>query len=171
MHCRLEKGVESLHQGLSLDFLRETFLEIVTTPHMLMPIVLVALTLVLSLGLLSSALSYIHLMFGGFVVCWQRLIGITVGLWTESQLSEFGILRRSALAEADGDGTFTAHEAVTTMTARSHGLYWLFVPGFSIILKMCAYMGEAPLYLVGDKVQEGDPEPECKLKQLWQVRA
>ena len=98
-------------------------------------------------GFVSSLVSYLHLVFGGFILCWKRLIVMSCGLWTEDQLKEYRILTRAALADADGDGKTSASEAVASITARSHGLYWLFVPGFSIFLKMCAYMGEAPLRL------------------------
>ena len=85
-------------------------------------LILVYVGLMVTLGVLSLIISYVHLMIGGFISCWKRLIVMSCGLWTEDTIKEYRILVRAALADADGDGKASAHEAVASITARSHGL-------------------------------------------------
>ena len=56
------------------------------------------------------------------------------------------------------------------LTAKSHGLYWLFVPGFAILTKMATYLNESPTFFVigkefeeCERVSEKLPRIEYKL--------
>jgi hypothetical protein len=129
--------------------------------------VIVLIELLACLGVAAGLFVYGHMVLEVFTKCWGRLFLMTCGVWTEELLLKYRVLFRAALLDDDADDDFTYQEAIIAMTAKSHGLYWLFVPGFGFLTKMCAYLNESPTwFLVGERckeIEDSDVMPEIEL--------
>ena len=61
-------------------------------------------------------------------------------------------------------GEERAHETLTSLTARTHSLYWIFIPGFAILSKMGKYLNMHPTWFIcGHKIHKV-ASPDCFLK-------
>ena len=84
----------------------------------------------------------------------RRLILMTTSVYTEEVLEKHEILERTS-ANTLQDSRKSHHEQVTFLSAKLHGLFWLFVPGASVLSKMAEYLNEDPwIYLLGDQYRE-----------------
>ena len=76
------------------------------------------------------------------------------GLWTEELLTKYRVLQRASV-NVDDASEESCQEEVLMLTAKSHGLYWLFVPGFAILTKMATYLNEFPtFFVIGKELEE-----------------
>ena len=79
---------------------------------------------------------------------------MSCGLWTEELLSKYKVMQRASAAVDISSDTAMQRE-VLSLTAKSHGLYWLFVPGFAILTKMATYLNENPTWIfIGQHFEE-----------------
>lgn len=90
----------------------------------------------------------------------RRLILMTTSVYTEEVMKKHELLERASkntLLDSDK----SHHEQVTYLSAKLHGLFWLFVPGASILSKMAEYLNEDPvIYLLGDGYREVETRTE-----------
>lgn len=72
--------------------------------------------------------------------------GRSAGVYTDDIVKKFEILERSAAVTIGK--TATNHNYVAKMSAKVHGLYWLFMPGCGLLAKMAEYMNESMALIV-----------------------
>ena len=114
---------------------------------------------VLAGGLLSALVAYLHIVLGQLFKCWGRLILVTCSYWTEDLLAEYRILERASEL-----GEERSHEALTSLTARLHSLYWIFIPGFAILSKMGKYLNQHPTWFICGRHIQKVPSPDYFLR-------
>ena len=86
----------------------------------------------------------------------RRLLMLACGMHTEEIFEKYEILSRAAKVSSQKESS-THHEAVISLNARLHGLYFLFLPGCAMLAKMAEYLNEAPaIFFVGHQVREVD---------------
>ena len=109
----------------------------------------------LGFGLFTVVFAYLHLIWAAISTSLKRLVLMTCGFWTEELLTSYNMFRRAADIDPARTEARSYHEQIAFTTGRSHGLYWLFIPGLGILTKMCEYLNEKPTWFVlGNQLKE-----------------
>ena len=105
---------------------------------------------------IAAVRAYIHLLLWIAYSNLRRLVLMACGVTTEELFVKYELLERAAKVSSRKDAA-THHEEVTSLNAKLHGLYWLFLPGCAMLAKMTEYLNEfAVLFVVGDAIKEVD---------------
>jgi hypothetical protein len=87
---------------------------------------------------LVTALAYVQIVVTMFATNVYYLMLVTASVYTDAVVKRFKLIERSN----ESSPAETSHEKVAQITARLHGLFWLFVPGAALLAKMCEYLNE-----------------------------
>jgi len=88
--------------------------------------------------LVVTAVAYIHIVVSMFATNVYYLMLVTASVYTDAVVKRFKLIERSN----ESSPKEASHEKVAQITARLHGLFWLFVPGAALLAKMCEYLNE-----------------------------
>ena len=99
-----------------------------------------------------TAVAYSHIVTVMFATNVYYLMLVTASVYNDAVVKRFKIIERSN--QVSPKVLETSHEQVMQITARLHGLFWLFIPGAALLAKMCEYLNESVAILIFKDVKE-----------------
>ena len=116
---------------------------------------------------LVTALAYVQIVVTMFATNVYYLMLVTASVYTDAVVKRFKLIERSN----ESSPAETSHEKVAQITARLHGLFWLFVPGAALLAKMCEYLNENLAIFIFEDLTEVSKRGSLPKLQSIEVKA
>jgi hypothetical protein len=117
--------------------------------------------------LLVTLLAYVHIVVNVFATNVYYLILVTASVYTDAVVKRFKLIERSN----ESSPVKSSHEKVAQITARLHGLFWLFVPGAALLAKMCEYLNENLAIFIFEDLTEVSTRDSLPKLESTEVKA